>query len=168
MMNETINNQKICLVQVAEGQKMALERIMELYVYDFTEYMDLDVGEDGLFNYPLQDYWDSPATHRAYFIQIDGKLAGCVLQYTYINDQGFETQTIGEFFVMKKYQRDGIGTAVAKMILNRFPGNWLIYESKKNIPAQNFWRKIITEYTHGSYKEYYVDGKPHQTFIVPT
>src|SRR6187455_2080805 len=110
-MFKKIKNQTVSLVPVTVEQKKALEQIMELYVYDFTEYMDFDVDEDGLFLYPLEEYWETPATHRAYFIRVDDKIAGCVLQYAFINDEGVETQTIGEFFVMKKYRRDGIGTA---------------------------------------------------------
>ncbi len=165
-MQTIIHNKDLSIIQVTLDQSSILQNLMELYCYDFTEYMNLDLADDGLFHYPLEAYWNSPDTHRTYFIKVDGILAGCILQYSYISDEGIETQTIGEFFVLKKYRHFGIGTAAAKIILNEFPGNWLIYQSSKNIPAQTFWRRIISEITDKNYKEYVLDEKPHQTFVV--
>jgi predicted acetyltransferase len=162
-----INRHTVSLDKVTDEHRYVLQRMMELYVYDFTEYMDFDLDHQGLFHYPLDKYWDTQDTHRAYFIKVNGNYAGCVLQYTYINEAGEEIQTIAEFFVLKKYRKVGIGAAVAKMVMFAFPGKWLIYESKNNLPAQKFWRKVIAEATDNQFEEFYKDDKPNQLFLIP-
>ena len=72
-----------------------------------------------------------------------------------------------EFFVLKKYRNQGVGQLMADMIFSLYPGLWLIYQSKKNMPAQAFWRKAINAWTQGNYREYYKDEKPHQEFEIP-
>ena len=97
----------------------------------------------------------------------DNALAGFVLvnEYYYISKGA---KTIAEFFVLKKYRRQGIGEEAAKQVFNLFPGRWEIGELRGNKNAQSFWRKIIGDYTKGNYKEIELDNErwhgPIQTF----
>lgn len=58
---------------------------------------------------------------------------------------------IAEFFVMKKYRRKGVGRVAAMKIFDMFHGGWEISQWINNLPAQNFWGKVIAEYTNGKY-----------------
>jgi hypothetical protein len=45
-------------------------------------------------------------------------------------------------------------------------GQWEIYQKESNIPARDFWNKIITEYTKGQFKERTKNGKKIQEFEI--
>jgi len=54
---------------------------------------------------------------------------------------------------MRKYRREGIGKTAAFFIFDKFRGVWEVHQLENNQPSQHFWRKIISEYTHGQYSE---------------
>ena len=92
------------LIKATEEQKPVLNNLMQFYIYDFSEYIEYDVGEDGLFApYPhLEDYWKEDNSHYPYLIEKHGKYIGFVL----VKLIGSEMRTyfsIAEFFIMKKY-----------------------------------------------------------------
>jgi predicted acetyltransferase len=60
---------------------------------------------------------------------------------------------MAEFFVMKKYRQRGVGRKIAYQLFDRFHGVWKIAQIEENMPAQAFWRKVISEYTNGNYEE---------------
>ncbi|MCP4712667.1 MAG: GNAT family N-acetyltransferase, partial [Planctomycetes bacterium] len=102
------------LIQVPEEEKSVLLQLLELYAYDFSEFDDNDVNEHGLYGYTYFDYYWTEEGRVPFFIRVDGKLAGFVLvnEYCYlVKEPG--TKSIAEFFVMRKYRRQGIGKAVA-------------------------------------------------------
>ena len=60
-------------------QKSVFIQMMELYMYDFSEFSDDDINEYGYFGYPrIDDYWNEEGRYP-FFIRVDGKLAGLVL-----------------------------------------------------------------------------------------
>ena len=42
---------------------------------------------------------------------------------------------------------------MARRIFDLFPGRWRVAEEEANTPAQMFWRKVISGYTSGGFKE---------------
>ncbi len=133
-------------------QKSVFVQMMELYMYDFSEFSDDDINEYGYFGYPrIDDYWNEEGRYP-FFIRVDGKLAGLVLVRSCCEHNNLTNpHNIAEFFVMKKYRQRGVGKTVAVMIFDMFPGGWEISQWTKNVPAQKFWRKIVEEYTNGKY-----------------
>ncbi|MCP1310533.1 GNAT family N-acetyltransferase [Paenibacillus tyrfis] len=141
----------IVVSKAAEEQKSVVRNLLELYKYDFTEFDPEDVNEHGLFEYPYLDhYWTEEGRH-AFLVRVDGKLAGFALIRELGSDE--RVYSVAEFFVMKKYRRHGVGREMAFALFNRFPGQWEVAEMEENVPAQTFWRRIIDEYTKGSYQE---------------
>lgn len=136
-------------------QKPVFVQMMELYSYDFSEFSNDDVNENGYFGYShIDDYWEE-AGRYPFFICVDGKLAGLVLVRSCGEYQELECpHNIAEFFVMKKYRRKGVGRAVSKIIFDRFPGGWEISLWKNNLPARRFWKRVVSEYTNGKYKTF--------------
>lgn len=66
------------LAATSEEQPV-LANLLELYVYDFSELLGLEIGEDGRFGYPqLSLYWSEVARYP-FLVRVDGKLAGFVL-----------------------------------------------------------------------------------------
>ncbi|MBE0699139.1 MAG: GNAT family N-acetyltransferase [Anaerolineaceae bacterium] len=132
--------------------------LMNLYLYDFSEFTGEDCSEKGSFSDGnLFRYWIEP-NRFPFLIQVDGKYAGFIL----VRDQrtpGAEwaTHHIAEFFIMRKYRRMKIGQRAAWTIFDRFPGHWFVADTEENFPAQAFWRKTITEYTGGNFQEVRVE-----------
>ena len=89
---------------------------------------------------------------------MDSRLAGFVLVKEgslYLDnpaDNDIPMQ-VAEYFILRKYRRQGLGTQVAWKIFDRFPGRWEIAEIVENTSAQVFWRKIIGQYTNGQFSE---------------
>jgi len=134
--------------------KSVLRNLLELYIYDLTEFGPYDVDNHGLYGYKYLDlYWTEEGRYPFIFY-VNGKIAGFVLvRREYIDDLKEYCYSIAEFFVMKRYRGSGIGKDVAFYIFHQFPGLWEVGEMDSNKPAQIFWRKVINEFTQGSFEE---------------
>jgi predicted acetyltransferase len=152
------------LVKALYQHKNVIKNLMQFYMYDFSEFIDMDVEEDGLFqNYKnLDDYWNDES-RSPYVIQQDGKYIGFVL-VRLIETATRKYFSIAEFFVMKKYRLAGVGKIIAYQIFDLYKGNWEVFQKETNKPAQLFWKKIIDGYTKGDFTEKFEDGKLVQLF----
>lgn len=144
----------IVIQEVPIEQKSVLRNLMELYIYDFTEFGPYDVDSHGLYGYKYLDhYWTEEGRHP-FIVYVDGKIAGFVLVRRsfedYLNDYAY---SISEFFIMKRYRGLGLGKKVATHIFNLFSGIWEVAEMETNKPAQVFWRKTINDFTKGNFEE---------------
>jgi predicted acetyltransferase len=135
-----------------------LTNLFQYYVYDMSEIVDVDVGADGRFApRPLDDYW-SDAWRYPHIVRVDGNLAGFALVQQRSRITGDEhTWDVAEFFVMRKYRRHGVGSAVATRVFDAFRGYWEIRELKSNHAAIAFWRRVIAAYTKGNFTEAVLD-----------
>ena len=141
-------------------QKPILQRLMQLYQYDFSEIDPCDVNEDGIFDYKYLDLYWTESGRIPFLVYVDSKIAGFVLvnKHSYISNDK-TTRVVAEFFIMRKYRRHGIGTRVARNIFNMLPGKWEVQQTESNKIAQSFWKKVINDYTNGNYKEVYSDNE---------
>ena len=136
------------VIKATIEQKTVLANLLELYAYDFTEFCDFDIGDDGFYGYErLPLYWTEP-TRFPYLIYVDKKIAGFILvqQGSPISDDT-TVWDISEFFVMKKYKRHGVGTAAALKIWKQFKGLWQIRVLVSNPIACSFWLRAIKNFT---------------------
>ena len=167
----------ITLTPALEAERPILRRLMELYLYDFSEFDLADVGPHGLYEYPYLDhYWTDPDRHP-FLIRVDGQLAGFVLvtHYNYltgdVNPALGAAWVIAEFFVMRRYRCQGVGEAVARQIFDHFPGAWQVAQIQENTSAAAFWRRVIGRYTNQKYQEHQLDDErwcgPVQVFNSP-
>lgn len=150
------------IIPAEPAQADLLANLMNLYLYDFSEFTGDDPYPDGRFyDEFLPLYWKE-AGRYPYLIQVDGQPAGFVLvRDTLKPGEKQVTHHIAEFFIMRKFRRQKIGQRVAWEIFDRFPGHWRVEQIPENLPAQAFWRKIISAYTHGNYSEIYNDADWH-------
>jgi predicted acetyltransferase len=138
--------------------KPLLQRMMELYEYDFSEFEGTDLDAHACFGYPYLDhYWVEEGRHP-FIIHVDGKLAGFALINRHTLLPGSQW-SVAEFFVLRKYRRQGVGKQAAFRVFDQFRGAWEVAQIQDNIPAQKFWRKIIDEYTGGKFAETIMDGE---------
>jgi predicted acetyltransferase len=145
---------EVKVIPISERERPVLRRLIDLYVYDFSEFMGLDVEEDGRFAFhELSPYWTDPWRHP-FFARVNGKLAGFVLVHDRSRLSGADgVHDMAEFFILRKYRRQGLGEQVAREIFDRFPGAWEIRQQPSNAGALAFWRRVIDRYTRGQFRE---------------
>ena len=155
----------ITLEPILIEQKSVFVQMMELYLYDFSAFSDADINEYGYFGYSrIDDYWNEEGRYP-FFIRVDGKLAGLVLVRSCSEHNDLSNpHNIAEFFVMKKYRRKGVGRVASMMIFDRFPGGWEISYWQNNLPARDFWKQVIDEYTNGKYDTFSAPEKGEAGF----
>src|SRR3990172_5018318 len=108
-------------------ERPVLRHLMELYLYDFSQFDGADVGPSGLYEYPYLDhYWVEP-DRSPFLVRVDGRLAGFVLvaRYNYLTGMK-DAWVMAEFFILRKYRHQGIGEYVAWYIFDLFPGPWQV------------------------------------------
>ena len=144
----------ISLSPATKAERPALDNLMQLYIYDWSELRPLDVGDDGRFHdYPLDAYWEDDWRHPL-LLRVDGRLAGFALVSARSRLSGTPgVFDMAEFFVMRRYRRQGVGLAAASAAFDRFEGPWEIRQHDENTGATAFWRRVIDRYARGSYRE---------------
>jgi predicted acetyltransferase len=136
------------IIKATIEQKPILANLLELYAYDFTEFCDFDIRDDGSYGYEhLPLYW-SEENRLPFIIYVDNKIAGFILlQKTSAYSDQTTVWDITEFFIMKKYKRLGIGTIAATKIWTQLKGPWQIRVLVDNNIACSFWQKTIADFT---------------------
>ncbi len=153
---------------VAYTDKSVLRNLMELYLYDFSEFDGVDVNGHGRYEYRYLDYYWTENSRHPYFIYSDGRLAGFALVRDVEGKDGEKVHHIAEFFVMRKYRHKDVGKTAAFWLFRHFRGKWQVEELESNLPAQNFWRNVIGEITQGEFQEIRLEtwAGPVQEFYI--
>jgi predicted acetyltransferase len=132
--------------------KPVLSRLLELYQYDLSEVWPQTLNVHGEYGFAVDRYLRNPIL-RAYLFLVDGAYAGFGLVDPDVSLPENEFW-MGQFFVMKRYRRAGVGTLGARFIFDQHRGKWEVGQMPLNFPAQAFWRRTIAEYTRGQFVEY--------------
>ncbi len=141
------------IVPVTDATLQAFENLYQFYLYEYTGFTDWNVEADGrYFDKDFKDGFVAPDRYL-FFAKVDGQLAGLAIVEDRTSQNLDYTMLLREFFVMRRFQRQGIGTAFALALFNRFPGRWLVGQLRTNQRAIAFWRKVIGDYTGGDYEE---------------
>jgi predicted acetyltransferase len=156
---------KIQILKASAENKQVISNLMQLYMYDFSEYTGSDVEANGLFAaYPqFEDYWREENQRFPYIIRNEEMYIGFVFVRK-IETPEKSYFSIAEFFIMRKYRRQGFGRIVANEIFNLHRGRWEVFQMEANKPAQFFWKEIITEYTKGQLTERIENKRTIQQF----
>jgi len=159
---------EIELQEASRGDRSILRNLLELYIYDFSEYTGNDLDEHGFYGYDYLDRYWTEAGRTPFLVRVQGKLAGLVLVRD-VDEEGILVHHMAEFFILRKYRRQSAGQQAAFKAFDRFPGLWHVSELAENLPAIAFWQKIIHQYTGSSFAEipnHDQDG-PMQVFTSP-
>src|SRR3954454_2095869 len=157
----------ISLDPTTAAERPVLDNLFQLYAYDWSDLVSLEVGRDGRFATPSLDaHWQEG---HPFLIRVECRLAGFVLIGTRSRLTGAPgVFDMAEFFVMRRYRRQGVGFAAASAAFARFPGRWEIRQRDENAAANVFWRRVLARSTGGSYEEVRCDDAtwvgPVQTF----
>src|SRR5215471_803041 len=118
----------VSLLQASQKKKSVIENLMQFYIYDFSEYMNLEVEEDGKFAaYPdLDNYWIDEKNKFPYLIAKDGKYVGFAL-VKLIDTNSRKYFSMAEFFILNKYRSRGIGKSIAFQLFDLHKGQWEVF-----------------------------------------
>ena len=144
---QTTSSASVEVIAASPAQAPILANLLELYIYDFSEFIDITLGDDGRFGYPqLPLYWQEPQRHP-FLIRVEGQWAGFALVRRGSQLSGDEqVYDVAEFFILRSARRRGIGRQAAHAIWQRFPGAWEVRVINRNQQAQSFWRRAISEF----------------------
>ena len=113
------------IVRAAPEQQPILANLLQLYAHDFSEFYDLDLGEDGRYVYKELPLYFQDAGRHAFLVKKDGMWAGFVLvQRGSQISAAKDVWNLTEFFVLRACRRRGVGTKIAHRIWTQFPGKW--------------------------------------------
>jgi predicted acetyltransferase len=148
-MSEPPNNRSAKVeVRLAVLQELpVLSNLYQLYIHDFTDFVEVPLGNDGRFDYdPLPQYWTEP-NRFPFIIRVDGFPCGFALVR---RGSQFSERTdvwdMADFFIVRGARGKALGCSVAKSIWQRFPGPWEVRVITTNVPAQQFWAKAIFQF----------------------
>lgn len=141
------------LRRIRRSEVGAVRWLIQLYIYDLGGAY-WDVERNGAFAPAVwhRHFWRGPGRHL-FVMRVGGRLAGFALVRDRAQFAGTGTREIGEFFVLHKYRRRGVGTRAARALFKEFPGRWELSELSWNVAAQRFWRRLIRRVAPGGYTE---------------
>ena len=117
--------------------KDTVDQLLELYLHDLSKFTGANVSSRGRYGYRyLDDYW-TDADRHPFLIRVDNLLAGLAFV------RSGSPHDMAEFFVMRKYRRQGVGHDAAQVLFARFPGDWQVRQLAANTSATKFWRAVI-------------------------
>lgn len=148
---------EVRLVRIPEAEKSTIANLMQLYRYDSSAFNKDEMDASGRFSLGsyFDAYWIEPERHP-FFINFGDKLVGFAL----VRQLELGKHSIAEFFVARKYRRQGIGERAAMLLFDAFPGEWHVAQEEGNVPAQHFWRSVIGAYTGDDFLETYSQAQP--------
>jgi predicted acetyltransferase len=145
------------LIKATMADYPVIQNMARFYAYDMSRYCgfisnEWDFPKDGLYEaHDFKKYFEEP-DRKAFLVKIEDELAGFVL----LNKIGTLPDTewdMGEFYVLAKFQGKGIAKQVAFQIWQEFNGKWEVTVIPENLIGLTFWRKTVSNFTNGHYKE---------------
>ncbi|KZL16743.1 hypothetical protein PsAD2_03360 [Pseudovibrio axinellae] len=133
------------------ADKPILVSLFQLYLYEMSKSVGLEVADNGKFDYDpeiINAYFNRPE-HHPYFILHNNRLAGFALVRRYPHDT--RLIDMGQFFVLRAHMRQGVGRAAFDLCVRAHAGQWQVRVLPENVPAQTFWKSAVSELTGGTY-----------------
>ena len=131
------------------AERALIEGLAQFYIYDFSE-MEPPGSTDFAFDAAggfgplpyLDTYWDEYG-RVPLLIRVGEEIAGFALINTHSHQGGSVERNMGEFFVARKFRRQGVAAEAVRLILARYPGRWEAAVVARNVAAQAFWPRAI-------------------------
>lgn len=143
------------LAQVPYEDKHVLVNLMQLCQHDYSEFDGEELNRHGRYEYRWLDHYWTEKDRYPFLITVDGNIAGFAL----VRDQseaagGTVRHSVAEFFIVRKYRRQGVGRDAARQFFAVLPpGKWVVAQTLANTVAQAFWRTVVREHTGNRFTE---------------
>ena len=156
MTKNIIDFKQIKLIPALEEHYPTIQNMARFYTYDISEYMGNEAGwempENGLYDcLDFKKYWQTDTAYP-FLIRYKTEIAGFVI----VDKKGSDEEVdfnMAQFFIIRKFKGKGIGKFVAYHCFDRFKGVWEVMIIPGNDGAYQFWKSIITKYTHANFTE---------------
>lgn len=164
---------KIEVKLTAEHESYIIKNMYPLYLHDLSGHYGLVAGHmpnrHGIFEdsdeyktlqdqYDMQNIWWEKQEHLyPFLITVDCMPAGFAL----IASPPYSAEGIDyfvhEFFVLQPFRGTGVAQYAAAYLFNLLKGRWQLFTnpSPKNIVGQKFWKRMVSEYSHGNFEHQY-------------
>ncbi len=146
--NKLVSSKRIPkLIQGTIADYPTVQNMARFYVYEMSRECGLHSKDwacpaDGLYeSFDFKHYFIDQE-RRAFVVRVDEELAGFVLIYQTENNSKTHWN-MGEFFILARFQNQGIGRLAAQQVWQQHLGNWKITVIPENQRALQFWRKAI-------------------------
>ena len=165
------------LTRATPEQLPIVRNLVAYYVYDMAKEVGWDCDGEGVFggSDDIAEYWQAghPETEESerwadgihgepFFVRVGGSIAGFA-NTRVLPHEPQPVNDMGEFFILGRFRRQGVGRHVAHSLFRRFPGPWKVRELLLNRPAQAFWRQVISEYA-GGFEEEVIPRKENEAW----
>jgi predicted acetyltransferase len=136
---------KLSLDAATAADASLLGNLLELYCHELSDvFPSVVLGPDGRFGYPaLPLYWSEPERRFAFLIRVDGQVAGFVLATRGSPAANPQVLDVAEFFVLRRYRRQGFGQRAVRLLWNRLPGPWTVRVAEGNQIGLAFWAALL-------------------------
>ncbi|MEM7067081.1 MAG: GNAT family N-acetyltransferase [Cyanobacteria bacterium P01_B01_bin.77] len=143
---------KLEISKALKQDKTVLKRMLELYQHDISPFSNADLNVHGEFGYAYLDHYWVEDGRYPYLAKFADKIVGFVLvnTHSYLPKSQY---SISEFFVMKRYRRQGLGKILAIHVFEQHPGMWEVRQLPNHREAVVFWRNTIGGYSAGMFQE---------------
>ncbi len=118
----------VVLVPVEPRERAVLWNLVQLYRHDMSEFRGYELGEDGTYAYDHLDAFLEQADREAWFIRVEGRLAGFVL----INRRPDGVWQISEHFVARSSRGRGVGRMALAKAFSLHEGRWTCFVDEVN------------------------------------
>lgn len=145
----------ISIIEATLDDYPLVQNMARFYVYDLSRdcghiSSDWAIPENGLYEcFDFKNYFEDSSC-KAYLVKVYDEIAGFVL-LNQATKNPVNIWNMGQFFIIAKFQREGIATRVAHDIWKMHPGKWEVSVIPENKTALVFWEKVIRKFTHGSF-----------------
>lgn len=143
-----------------------IQNMARFYVYDMSRFCGQmpgwEIPKDGLYECFDFKKYITDDDRDAFLVTVSDEIAGFVLLNKRFVGPTQEALSIsntknkwnmGEFFILAKFQRHGIGKQVLKQLFKMIPGYWEVTVIPENKPAISFWKNSIKELSEGQFTE---------------
>lgn len=148
-------------IEASSADLARIEQLMQFYNYDLSEWCPLALSGEGRYTIrSKQAYW-ATATVKPYLLRVGGELAGFAVVDREVRSATTDFN-MGYFFLARRFRGRGLGSHLARDVLQRHRGQWEIYHHTGNLPASRLWPNVIAAVasTLGSHEAFIADGLP--------
>lgn len=139
-------------------EKPVLQRLLQFYLHDLSEFHDAEMGEDAVFREFTLDSYFADSAKAPFLIRVNGKLAGfALISGEVLMPESEGGKCINEFFVLRRYRGMGVGQAAVGEILSMAPSRWEVRVVEQNHPALHFWQAALQQHTTGSFSQHHLN-----------
>jgi predicted acetyltransferase len=153
---------RIRLQEASQRDEPLLERLHQLHRHDLSEFSGQALPADGRYTGADVPRYLGGSPYAAYLFTVAAEPAGFALvnhrSHAYA---GESVRNLDDFFILRKWRRQGIGTEAARLLFARFPGLWQVNKRTYNLTAMAFWGRVVPALSGGDFTEHVAEGDIH-------